>query len=107
KRGESIDPTHGDRETTIKTLKEAKEFLAYRFPIIKDTTVSVGRVCCYENSPDGNFIIDLHPEANNVLFVGGGSGHGFKHGPAVGEMVANALSGEGKIPELFSLSRLA
>jgi glycine/D-amino acid oxidase-like deaminating enzyme len=30
-------------------------------------------------------LIDRHPDFDNVWLVGGGSGHGFKHGPAVGE----------------------
>ena len=49
------------------------------------------RVCPYENSPDGNFLFDKHPEAGNIIFLGGGSGHGFKHGPALGEWVAGIL----------------
>ena len=46
------------------------------------------RVCQYEDTPDHDLIIDRHPAAQNVWIVGGGSGHGFKHGPAVGKMVA-------------------
>ena len=39
------------------------------------------------------FILDRHPEAENVWIVGGGSGHGFKHGPVIGEMVTDAVLG--------------
>jgi glycine/D-amino acid oxidase-like deaminating enzyme len=53
--------------------------------------------------PDGNFIFDLHPGTENIFFLGGGSGHGFEHGPALGELVANVLSGDKDVSEIFSL----
>ena len=53
---------------------------------------NAGESCLpYENSTDHNFILDRHPEAENVWIVGGGSGHGFKHGPVMGEMAADAI----------------
>jgi glycine/D-amino acid oxidase-like deaminating enzyme len=52
------------------------------------------RVCQYENSSNGDFLIDRHPEWSNVWLVGGGSGHGFKHGPAVGRLVADLVTGK-------------
>jgi glycine/D-amino acid oxidase-like deaminating enzyme len=64
------------------------------------------RVCPYENSTDQNFILDPHPEAQNVWIVGGGSGHGFKHGPAMGEMVRNAVLGLKTPPNEMRLARL-
>jgi glycine/D-amino acid oxidase-like deaminating enzyme len=72
---------------------------------MKDAPLIETRVCQYENTPDHHFIIDRHPLAGNVWLVGGGSGHGFKHGPALGEMVAE-LALEGKNPDpLFQLAR--
>jgi glycine/D-amino acid oxidase-like deaminating enzyme len=62
------------------------------------------RVCQYENTSNGDFLIDAHPELSNVWLVGGGSGHGFKHGPVVGEYVARMLSGEGPQEPRFSLA---
>ena len=59
------------------------------------------RVCPYENSRTGNFIFERDPENDNVFLLGGGSGHGFKHGPALGELVADCLSGERPVPALF------
>ena len=53
-----------------------------------------GRVCQYENTATGDFLIDRHPEHENVWLAGGGSGHGFKHGPAVGEYVAGLIAGK-------------
>jgi len=50
--------------------------------------------------------LDRHPEAENVWIVGGGSGHGFKHGPAVGEMVSEAVLATKETPSEFKLERL-
>jgi len=63
------------------------------------------RVCHYAASPDGTFLIDRHPKADNVWIAGGGSGHGFKHGPAMGERVAQTVLGEKPVDPVFSLSR--
>jgi glycine/D-amino acid oxidase-like deaminating enzyme len=65
------------------------------------------RVCSYERSPDGHFILDRHPAAGNVWLAGGGSGHGFKHGPAVGERLARLVLGEATVDPFFGLARLA
>jgi glycine/D-amino acid oxidase-like deaminating enzyme len=90
-RGETFDPTNGDRTSNTNTLADARKFIDHRFPLLKNAPLLESRVCPYENSPDGNFIFEQHPEADNVWFLGGGSGHGFKHGPALGELVANAF----------------
>ncbi len=91
KRGATFDPTNGLRAGDPEVLKGAQAFLAHRFPGLVNTPLLSARVCPYENSPDGNFLFDRHPEAENVIFLGGGSGHGFKHGPALGEFVSNSL----------------
>jgi sarcosine oxidase len=51
-------------------------------------------VCLYDNSPDGHFIIGSPPGRPNVTVLGGFSGHGFKHAPAVGEIAAALVTGE-------------
>ena len=91
RRGENFDPTHGERVHNPHVLAHARAFISHRFSGLKDAPLIESRVCPYENSPDGNFIFAKHPEASNVIFLGGGSGHGFKHGPALGELVAKAL----------------
>ena len=93
KRGEAFDPTHGERISTTKVLADARQFIEHRYPGLKGMPVVESRVCPYENSPDGNFVFQPHPEAGNLWFLGGGSGHGFKHGPAIGELVANQFGG--------------
>ena len=91
RRGEKFDPTLDERVYNAEVLDHARKFISHRFPGLKDAPLIESRVCPYENSPDGNFIFETHPEADNVVFLGGGSGHGFKHGPALGELVAKAM----------------
>jgi glycine/D-amino acid oxidase-like deaminating enzyme len=89
-----------------EAVKAARDYIAFRFPALKDAPLLESRVCQYENSPDHNFIIDRHPRRENVWILGGGSGHGFKHGPALGEMVAGWVM-ENKDPDgVFRLGRL-
>ncbi len=101
KRGEAFDPTHGNRVLNTDVLHGARTFIAHRFPGLTNQPLVENRVCPYENSPDGNFLFDQHPEADNVIFLGGGSGHGFKHGPALGEWVTRCLTGLDQIPGDF------
>ena len=91
KRGEPFDPTHGERISDRQVLADARKFIEHRYPGLRGAPVVESRVCPYENSPDGNFIFQSHPEADNLWFLGGGSGHGFKHGPAFGELVADTF----------------
>jgi len=86
--GEPFDPDTGDRVVTSQGLAEVRRYLAARVPALRDAPVIESRVCQYENSSNGDFLIDRHPGFENVWLVGGGSGHGFKHGPMVGEYVA-------------------
>jgi glycine/D-amino acid oxidase-like deaminating enzyme len=105
-RGPDFDPTSGDRTVSAEGLKSVRDYIAFRFPALKDAPLLESRVCQYENSPDNNFIIDRRPGNENVWLLGGGSGHGFKHGPALGEMVAGLVF-ERKDPDaLFRLGRL-
>lgn len=102
-RGEAFDPTNGRRLINEEVYKKAAAFIAHRFPALKDAPLVENRVCPYENSPDGNFILDTHPEADNCWFLGGGSGHGYKHGPALGELAAKIISGNKALEPLFQM----
>ena len=90
-RGAEFDPTSGERVISPETLQDIREYLAFRFPAMKDAPLLESRVCQYEQTPDSHFIVDRHPKNENVWLLGGGSGHGFKHGPAVGEMMAELI----------------
>ncbi len=106
-RGPVFDPSTGERTPSPEALHSAREYLAYRFPGLKGAPLLEARVCQYEESPDEHFIIDRHPAAANAWIVGGGSGHGFKHGPAVGELVARLVLTGAAPDEQFRLARLA
>ena len=106
-RGPAIDPTTLERAPTPAAIEAARAYVAYRFPGMKDAPLLEARVCQYEESPDEHFIIDRHPAADNVWIVGGGSGHGFKHGPAVGELVARLVLSGAAADAAFRLSRFA
>ena len=104
-RGPEFDPTSGQRLVSEDRLAEARRYLAYRFPGMKNAPLVETRVCQYENTTDHNFIIDRHPGNQNVWIVGGGSGHGFKHGPALGEMVAKLVLKDETAQPLYRLER--
>jgi sarcosine oxidase len=92
--GSAFEPDTGDRHISAAELRRARAILAKRFPALKNAPLLESRVCQYENTSNGDFLIDRHPEHENVWLVGGGSGHGFKHGPAVGEYVAGQILGK-------------
>ena len=106
--GAPIDPDRGDRIASAQALADVRAFMARRFPALAERPLSEARVCQYENSSNGDFLIDRHPRWDNVVMVGGGSGHGFKHGPAVGRYAADLLLGMLRTPEpRFSLATKA
>jgi sarcosine oxidase len=89
--GVRVDPDTQSRLVTKEAEEEVRRYVARRFPGLRDAPVVETRVCQYENTSSGDFLIDRHPEIENVWLVGGGSGHGFKHGPAVGEYVVGRI----------------
>ena len=102
--GVEIDPDCAERTITPMLLGEVRAFLAERFPAMKNAPLIESRVCQYENTSNGNFLIDRHHGFENVWLVGGGSGHGFKHGPALGEYVAEKIVSGGEVENRFSLA---
>ncbi len=108
KHGGPIDPDTVERTPSPAALADVRAFMARRFPALARQPLSEARVCQYENSANGDLLIDFHPQLRNVLLVGGGSGHGFKHGPAVGTYAASLLTGTLQRPEpRFSLATKA
>jgi glycine/D-amino acid oxidase-like deaminating enzyme len=102
--GPQFDPDTGDRIVSPASLTAVRAYLARRMPVLAKAVVTETRVCQYENTSNGDFLIDRHPAFENVWLVGGGSGHGFKHGPAVGEHVAALISGDAKVEPRFALA---
>lgn len=106
-RGLPFDPTDGERVVSQSTLKRIREYIAFRFPAMKDAPLIETRVCQYEQTSDSNFVVDRQPEMDNVWFLGGGSGHGFKHGPALGEMMAELILKDVEPRAVWKLARFS
>ena len=104
--GPVFDPDTGERVPTADALAEARAFMEQRFPAMRGAPLVEARVCQYENTSNGDFVIDRHPGYDNVWLCGGGSGHGFKHGPAVGEFTAaRVLKGDATDPRFTLASK--
>jgi sarcosine oxidase len=102
--GPEFDPDTGDRVASAAGLAAVRSYLAQRMPLLANAPVMETRVCQYENTSNGDFVIDCHPTFENVWLAGGGSGHGFKHGPVVGEYVAAMVSGDATVEPRFALA---
>jgi sarcosine oxidase len=102
--GERVDPDTQSRLASVQGAEEARRFVEQRFPSLRGAPIVETRVCQYENTWNGDFLIDRHPAIENIWLVGGGSGHGFKHGPAVGEYMAGRILGGVTEEARFSLA---
>ena len=102
--GPPFDPETGNREITRAKLAEARFILDKRFPGLAGAPLLEARVCQYENTSNGDFLVDRHPDFENVWLAGGGSGHGFKHGPFVGEYIAARIVARTDPEPRFSLT---
>ncbi len=105
--GERVDPDTQSRIVSPAMTEMVRKYVALRFAALKDAPIVETRVCQYENSSNGDFLIDRHPEMENVWFAGGGSGHGFKHGPGVGEYVTGQMLDGAAAEARFSLKTKA
>ena len=84
-----MDIDRSDRVTDPSTVARCRRYLATRFPELADSVITDQKVCQIVNTPDRHFIIDRHPDHENLVLVTGGSGHLYKHGPVLGEFVAD------------------
>src|ERR1051325_114223 len=102
--GPAFDPDAGERIVSAESVARLRAYLTQRLPALDNAPILETRVCQYENTSNGDFLIDKHPLFENVWLVGGGSGHGFKHGPAVGEYAASLITGAANVEPRFSLA---
>jgi glycine/D-amino acid oxidase-like deaminating enzyme len=105
--GPRIDPDIVDRTAGPEGVEAARRYLSRRFPGLSSAPLLRTEVCQYESTPDAHFVIDRHPAHPHVWIAGGGSGHGFKMGPVVGEMVADLVLGQAAPHPRFSIGRFA
>ncbi len=104
-RGPEVDPTTQERVPSVAMIEKTRTYARRRFPALAEAPITEARVCQYENTPDNDFILDRHPALDNVWIAGGGSGHGFKHGPAIGEFMAGLVAGKMPVRSEFALGR--
>jgi sarcosine oxidase len=105
--GIEVDPDARPLEATAEGIAIARDYLAHRFPSLADAPVASAPGCHYGLTPDGQFVFAKHPEHGNVWLLGGGSGHGYKHGPALAEHVAAVLAGTAELEPRFALGERA
>jgi sarcosine oxidase len=103
KHGERVDPDTQSRFASREGAEWASDYVARRFPAMKNSQIVETRVCQYENTSNGDLLIDRHPDFQNVWLAGGGSGHGFKHGPALGEYLSKQILDNARPEPRFSL----
>lgn len=94
--GPMVDPDRQERRLSDERVDAARTYLRRRMPALAEQPVAEGRVCQYELTADTHFIIDRYPSIADAWIVGGGSGHGFKHGPVVGEYVSALVMGDSR-----------
>jgi sarcosine oxidase len=105
--GPGVDPDERPLEAPADAVDESRKYLRRRFPALTDAPVASAPACHYSLTPDGQFVFARHPEHDRVWLLGGGSGHGFKHGPALAEHVAGVLSGRAEPEPRFALGERA
>jgi glycine/D-amino acid oxidase-like deaminating enzyme len=98
--GGEVDPDRLERLPDPTMQARARTYTARRFPSLAGAPIVGARVCQYDLTADTHFLVARHPEQPNWWLVGGGSGHGFKHGPALAEYVADCVEGK-REPEPF------
>jgi sarcosine oxidase len=100
--GPPLDPD-AELPAAGSTEPRVREYLELRFPALAAAPLREGRSCRYELSPDSHFVAARHPGLERTWLLGAGSGHGFKHGPAIAELMAAALAGMATMPERYAL----
>ena len=92
--GREMSPDSPERVVTVENEKNLREFLASTFPALADAPIVYTRVCMYCDTHDGHFWIARDPEREGLVVAAGDSGHGFKFGPVLGEIIADAVEGK-------------
>jgi sarcosine oxidase len=105
--GVEVDPDIRPLEATAEGIAVARAYLAHRFPALAEAPVASAPGCHYGLTPDGHFLFAEHPEHRGVWLLGGGSGHGYKHGPALAEHVSAVLAGAARPEPRFALGERA
>ena len=98
------DPETMDRAVSTDAIDRMREIVRRRLPALADAPLLESRVCQYENTSNGHLLLDRLPGHDRVWVAGGGSGHGFKHGPMVGRYMADVIEGRSEADPVFHLA---
>jgi glycine/D-amino acid oxidase-like deaminating enzyme len=101
--GPEVDPSERPLDAGPDAAEEARRYLRQRFPALAKAPVVATPACHYSLTADSSFVFARHPEHAGVWLLGGGSGHGFKHGPALAEHAAAVLAGRSAPEPRFAL----
>ena len=83
-----IDINNDERLIEKASLSKTRSYIRHRLPGLEGQRVVDSKFNQVILTPDTHFIVDWHPEHENVLLAGGCSGHLFKHGPVFGDFTA-------------------
>jgi sarcosine oxidase len=90
---ETVDPDHVPRDVRGESVTQMhSHYIAPRLPDVSPRCLRTA-TCLYTVTPDAKFVIDYADEHRNIVFASACSGHGFKHSPAVGEVLAQTALG--------------
>ena len=103
-RGKELNPDAEERELSNQQLKMCQDYLSKRFPSLSESIVNERRLCQYTSTSDSNWIVAPVPGLNNQWIVGAGSGHGFKHGPALGKYVSDLIEDKIRPEQKFAIN---
>jgi sarcosine oxidase len=98
--GTETDPDTSSRWLSEASTKRLKDFVADKFPALTGAPLLRTHSCHYEIGTSRNFMVDKHPQMENVWLAGSGQAEGFKFGPVIGEYIANRVLGKDQEPEL-------
>jgi len=98
-----IDLDSDDRVVDRGALVRSRQYLSYRFPELVAQPITDQKVCHIVMTPDTHFLLDFHPDHDDIVLAGGGSGSIYKHGPVVGEYVAGIATGRWAPDSRFTL----
>ena len=101
--GRSFDLDRDARMPDSAAIESLSAYLARRFPELSSTGILHARVMPYEMTPDGHFLVAPSATWESHWLMGGGSGHGFKHAPNLGEHVADLIEGRAEPLKMFAI----
>ncbi len=101
---DSIDLDYDERLVKRGALHRTRSYIRHRLPKLVGEKVVDSKYNAVSLTPDTHFIVDWHPEHENLLFAGGCSGHLFKHGPIFGEFVAGVALKEYGTADRFKIT---